>query len=54
VLLAVGTLTGSMAPGDVADLTPVVTIGAALFGGCASGSRLGPAVAGSSSASPSA
>lgn len=31
-LMAVGTLTGSMAPGDVADLIPVLTIGAALFG----------------------
>jgi hypothetical protein len=31
-LLAVGTLTGSMAPGDIRDLTPVLTIGAALFG----------------------
>lgn len=31
-LLAVGTLTGSMAPGDVADITPVLTIGAGLFG----------------------
>jgi hypothetical protein len=31
-LLAVGTLTGSMAPGDVGDITPLLTIGAALFG----------------------
>jgi hypothetical protein len=31
-LLAVGTLTGSMAPGDISDLTPVLTIGVALFG----------------------
>ena len=32
-LVAVGTLTGSMAPGDVADLTPVMLLGAGLFGG---------------------
>jgi hypothetical protein len=31
-LLAVGTLTGSMAPGDVADIIPVLAIGAGLFG----------------------
>ena len=31
-LLAVGTLTGSMAPGDIRDITPILTIGAALFG----------------------
>jgi hypothetical protein len=30
--LAVGTLTGSMASGDVADLVPVLAIGAGLFG----------------------
>jgi hypothetical protein len=31
-LIAVGTMTGSMAPGDIADITPVITIGVALFG----------------------
>jgi hypothetical protein len=31
-LLAAGTLTGSMAPGDIGDITPILTIGAALFG----------------------
>lgn len=31
-IMAVGILTGSMAPGDVADITPVLTIGAGLFG----------------------
>jgi hypothetical protein len=31
-LITVGTLTGSMAPGDVADITPMIAIGAALFG----------------------
>jgi hypothetical protein len=31
-LLAMGTLTGSMAPGDVGDIAPILTVGAALFG----------------------
>jgi hypothetical protein len=32
VLLGVGTLTGSIAPADVADFGPVLTIGVAMFG----------------------
>jgi hypothetical protein len=31
-LLAIGTLTGSMAPGDIRDITPILTVGAGLFG----------------------
>jgi hypothetical protein len=31
-LVALGTLTGSMAPGDVTDLTPIMILGAGLFG----------------------
>lgn len=31
-LLAAGLLTGSMAPGDIADLTPILSVGAGLFG----------------------
>ena len=31
-LLAMGTLTGGMAPGDIADITPILTVGAGLFG----------------------
>lgn len=32
VIMAVGTLGGTMAPGDIAEMTPVLTIGVALFG----------------------
>lgn len=31
-LLVMGTLTGSMAPGDIRDITPILTVGAGLFG----------------------
>jgi hypothetical protein len=31
-LLAIGTLTGSIAPGDIRDITPILTVGAGLFG----------------------
>lgn len=31
-MIAIGSLTGSMAPGDVGDLTPVLTIGLGVFG----------------------